>query len=189
MTSPEPAYDDSPTLTPPKDFSTEFVFVGPPKPVHSSRLVGRRIKNEAKFFVMADGGVLRPTVNVFREDRPGGLSVDVLWDPGTSSPAIRKRALTLAKEVCFNENIEIVGWWNEKVANLTRKEEGPGIQRVVHTPNQTNLEHGDALAWPFMTIDDVNDPERKLKATALAKLLCDYAATHGHVLLTTATDP
>lgn len=159
-----------------------FELIGPPKPVKSALLVARRIKNEAKFYIKDDSGAINPTINVFREDRPTGISMDVFWDPGSTSESKQTAAVIEAKKICQKENFDVIGWTTFTVGNL-QKHAKECVNRVIHTPTHTNKHHADLLVQKFMQIQDERDEERKSKALAVAKILREFAINHGAVVI------
>lgn len=160
---------------------SNFQLVGPPKPVKPSFLVARRIKNDAKFFIKDGSGTVTPTLNVFRESRPSGISVDVFWEPGSTNLKTKNAAVSEAIKTCQSEMFEVLAWSAFTVGNL-HKYTAECVQAVVHTPTHTNKQHADLLTQSYLQINDEDDANRTKKATAVAKLLLDFAINHGEVV-------
>ena len=148
--------------------------------VPKAKLIGRRIKNHSDYFYYDENRQIRPTLNVFTESRPGGISVDVFWDPGSVSEKQKSAALLVAKEVCTIEAWEIRAWCVFTIKTLT-KEASECVEKVIYTYKATNADHAEIIRPDFFQISEV-DPFRNKKSRAMAKLLHDFALNHGDVI-------
>lgn len=150
--------------------------------VNPAMMLGRRIKNEQKFFMTKEDGTKQPTLMAFRETRSGGLSVDVFWDSQSQTKQVRRKTLIDAAMTCSIENHGIVGWSTFTVKDVA-KYAADFVRGVFHSPTPTNGNHADLKAREFMKISGDSDADRNQKANIFAKLLYDFALSHGKVEL------
>ncbi len=150
--------------------------------------VGRRVKPGKKYLIHQDNKV-RVLFLAFKENRPGGTSVDVLWeDPPQPKSSIKSKVLVDAAAVCAIEKFSVVGLAMFKVQHVLNKVRI--FSNAVKSENATNKQHGDLIPakWhaleslsPDLTIEEVKRirDENEVKAIQLAKALADYHFEHG----------
>lgn len=155
-----------------------------PKDIDPSTVVGRRVRHSH----VRDGeGKVRILLPAFRESRPGGTSVDMLW---CTEPEPKKylklEHLKAASVVCAEEKFSAVGLAVFKTQTILKLVKG--FYRALATPTPSNARHGELMPEEFLSQlqiaeDDPNAKDIKransVKADILAKALSDFHADHG----------
>lgn len=144
--------------------------------VDRSKIVARRVL-KSKYVLEQSGDKPKVLLPAFKEARPGGLSMDILWFYQTGLPK-QRIALAEALNVSISEGHTVVGWASFAVKDVlpTLKHH---VSRVAATPSTTNRQHADLIATATLCIGQ-DDDDAEDKAYILAKAVSEFWYQYGH---------
>lgn len=158
--------------------------------VAAHALVARRVKPSKSHVRMINDQRVEVLLPAFRETRPGGISVDVLWDESQPpGPVGQQDILKDAADIAAVEGFDLKGWASFKASLVISKTYGQ-ITRVVHSGHDKNPRHGDLVISHYnepkkIEVDLEAEKARALKvenedkADVIACLLQQFFAKHG----------
>lgn len=157
-------------------------------PAHA--LVARRVKSSKSHVRIKSDQDVEVLLPAFRETRPGGISVDVLWDESQRpGPAGQQAILKDAADIAAVEGFDLKGWASFKASLVISKSYGQ-ITRVVHSGHDKNARHGDLVIAHYIEPKKIEmdldaekaralTVENEHKADLIAFLLQQFFANHG----------